>query len=150
MKLRHTFVIALVTAGAVFGAEPEFEFRGVVVSGGTTKLSLIDKSHNATQWVEAGHSFAGFLVSYDAATETATLSKDGKEIRLRLSTSKIPEATAKVPEAEKAGPATHVISAGETAAKIAAQYQLTVQQLVALNPGVQWSRLTVGQTVKVK
>jgi LysM repeat protein len=46
--------------------------------------------------------------------------------------------------------ATHAVRPGDTAAKIAENYNLEVNELRALNPGVDFARLKVGQNVKLK
>ena len=69
--------------------------RGVMVGGGPTKLSLLDKAGDTTRWVEIGQTFAGYTVkAYDPAKETVTLLKDGKELRLRLNASQISDVPA--------------------------------------------------------
>ena len=101
MKKPCVFVIALLLAGSVFGAEPAMELRGILAADGVNKFSLLDKSNGTSRWVEVGQSFAGFKVAaYDAATETVTLSKDGSEIRLRLMSAQVKEAAPTMTAAE--------------------------------------------------
>lgn len=79
--------------GIGFSAEPVIEFRGVMVGDGATKLSLVDKTSDTTRWVEIGQVFMGYTIKgYDVATETATLTRVGKDYRIRLNTAKILEA----------------------------------------------------------
>src|SRR3954466_9138721 len=104
MKTCFPLAIILIAGGtAAFGAESQIEIRGVVVADNTTKLSLVDKSNDTTRWVEVGQSFAGFSVKdYDRTTETATLTKAGKEMRLSLVSARVvPEVVAEIPEAVK-------------------------------------------------
>ncbi|MEO7413158.1 MAG: LysM domain-containing protein [Opitutaceae bacterium] len=93
MKPFLTFFVLAVVKASVVAAEPALELRGVLEGVGNTKLSLVDRTNDTTRWVDVGQSFAGFAVkAYDPATETATLQKDGKEIRLRINSAKIAEA----------------------------------------------------------
>src|SRR5438128_3277698 len=91
--MRKYFAFAIVLAASAFGAEPTLELRGILVADGGTKLSLLDKSNGTSRWVDIGQSFAGFKVlAFDAKTETVTLSKDGSELRLRMSSVQVKEA----------------------------------------------------------
>jgi LysM repeat protein len=48
-----------------------------------------------------------------------------------------------------AGPGEYVVKSGDTGTKIASSLGVTVQALEAVNPGVDWRRLHVGQKLKV-
>jgi len=99
MKLIFTLVIGLFVSGGAFAAESPIEFRGLTVSGGTTKLLLIDKTTDTTRWVEVGQPFASYRVkAYDAQKKTATLTKDGKELQLLLNASPVAEAASTLSE----------------------------------------------------
>jgi LysM repeat protein len=245
MKLISSCAMIFFIASFGFAAEPIIEFRGVMVGDGATKLSLVDKSSDTTRWVEVGQVFLGYTVKgYDVKTETATLTRMGKDYQIRINTSKIEEApnepisatvlpleivhairnnlrqisaasdqffleTGKktVTLAELVGPTkyikelktydgenynslqlsqgtveslkvttqsglvvsmeptiveltpnqleypnsnSHVIAPGETAQKIAERYHVSVANLTALNPGVDWNKLRVGAQVRVK
>jgi len=77
-----------------FAAQPAIELNGVMVDVGVTRLSLVDRANDTARWIEVGQSFAGYKVSaYDPATETATLIKDGAEVRVRLNAAQIKAAT---------------------------------------------------------
>src|SRR3954463_14670410 len=93
MKNCFALVILLMIGSPVFAADSGPELRGIVTSGGVTKFSLVDKSNDTTRWVAVGQSFAGYkVVSYDPATGTVTVTKDGVPYRLRLSSTRIKEA----------------------------------------------------------
>lgn len=93
MKLVCSCVLFLLSAGFGFSAEPVIEFRGVMAGGGPTKLSLVDKSSGTTRWVEVGQVFLGYTVkAYDPAIETATLTRMGRDYRIRINSSKIEDA----------------------------------------------------------
>lgn len=49
-----------------------------------------------------------------------------------------------------AGPGDYDTKPGDTGAKIAASHNMMLKELVALNPGVSWARLKVGQRLRVK
>lgn len=240
MKIAGSFGLLVLFAARLFAADATIEFRGVMAGGGPTKLSLVDKSNDTTQWVEIGKTFAGFTVkAYDPSNETVTLLKDGRELRLRLNAAKIadnqPEdSAAKSPQetsravlnnlrqiataasqyylesgadrvelSDLVGPEKYLkqlnpvdgedyralqlkqgnepltvktahgqilsywpygepeplrppvgeftfnVHAGDTAVTIARDVGLSVQELQAMNPGVNWSKLKIGQTLKV-
>jgi hypothetical protein len=44
----------------------------------------------------------------------------------------------------------YLVKAGDTGARIAKRFEVTISDLMALNPGVRWDRLKVGQIVRVK
>jgi hypothetical protein len=81
---------ALVAGGASLLAQPAIELRGVLLEGGAVRLSLLDRSSDTSRWVEVGQTFSGYKVTgYDAASETATLNKDGSVLRVSLAGMKI-------------------------------------------------------------
>jgi LysM repeat protein len=48
-----------------------------------------------------------------------------------------------------AGPGEYVVKSGDTGTRIANSLGVTVQALEAVNPGINWNRLHVGQKIKV-
>ncbi len=78
---------------------------------------------------------------------------------LRASVTKLEESAKKpAPAAEKgkkgggpavAGPGEYVVKAGDGGAKIAKANGVSLTDLQAVNPGVNWTKLTVGQKVKL-
>jgi LysM repeat protein len=48
-----------------------------------------------------------------------------------------------------AGPNEYVVKKGDTSAKIAAAQGCTREQLKAVNPGLNWAKLHVGQKIKL-
>jgi hypothetical protein len=82
-RARWTAVLLFVTV-AGWAAEAEMEFNGVKGSGREHQLLLKAKSGEA-QWVSVGKSFGGYTItSYEPKDETATLTKDGRVLRVRL------------------------------------------------------------------
>jgi LysM repeat protein len=107
MKCAASFALFLGLTAMALGANSSIEFRGVMVGAGVTKLSLKDPATESTRWVEVGQTFAGYKVSaYDATNETAMLTKDGRELRLRLNAGQVME----FPAATAASPATTKLS----------------------------------------
>lgn len=95
MKTLRPLLFGVLFSSSVFAAEPGLEFRGVMIGAGPIQLSLVDKSTETTKWVPVGKTFAGYTIkAYDPATETATLLKDGKELRIRINSSRIVDAPA--------------------------------------------------------
>lgn len=88
MKLRWwmALIFAAVTAVA---AEPEIELMGVTGNGRDYQLILKTKTGDP-QWIAVGKQFAGYTVaSYEPREETAVLTKDGQQFRLKLRQSKV-------------------------------------------------------------
>lgn len=48
-----------------------------------------------------------------------------------------------------AGPGEYVVKSGDTGSKIARNAGVSLQDLIAVNPGVNWNRLAVGQKLKL-
>jgi LysM repeat protein len=53
-------------------------------------------------------------------------------------------------EARVAGPGEYVVKPGDTGTRIAKAVGLSIAELEAANPGLDWRRLRVGQTIKTK
>jgi LysM repeat protein len=53
-------------------------------------------------------------------------------------------------EAAAAGPGEYKVKSGDTGTKIAKATGVSLSELETLNPGIDWKRLKVGQTVKTK
>jgi LysM repeat protein len=51
---------------------------------------------------------------------------------------------------EAAGPGEYVVKAGDTGSKIAKEAGVSLTELEAANPGIDWKKLKVGQTIKTK
>lgn len=128
-------------------AGAEIEFTGVLASKDATKFSLRDTTANGVSpWLALGDNFSGYtLSSYDTKTEILLLVKGDEKLPLHLTPGKITEAPPAPPP-----PGEHVLKAGDTAARIAKQYDLTLAQLAELNPGVDLARLRIGQKLRLR
>jgi len=79
------FALIAATTFAADSAPPEF--RGVLSIGGARRFALAVPG-GTQAWVGVGESFDGWaLADYDAASDTLTLRKDGRQVSLGLSTS---------------------------------------------------------------
>jgi hypothetical protein len=78
--IRAFLGLLLLPVGALPAASGAgFEFDGVVVDGGHTRVALLDLRTGAAGWVRVGGKFAGYLVAaYDAAQDTVTLTREGE------------------------------------------------------------------------
>ncbi len=66
------------------------ELRGLLATGGERRFALSVPGDGQTAWVGVGDSFAGWKLSaYRQAEDALVLVKDGREILLKLSSSKI-------------------------------------------------------------
>jgi LysM repeat protein len=77
---------------------------------------------------------------------------------LQASVAKLEEAAKKPVVADKGGkkgepvvaaPGEYIVKAGDTGMKIATAHKVSVNDLVAVNPGVNWNRLGPGQKIKL-
>ncbi|MEY4488440.1 MAG: hypothetical protein RIQ79_948 [Verrucomicrobiota bacterium] len=78
---------------------------------------------------------------------------NGEIVKIQEAATK-PKAAAKDPKDPKAGPAVagpdeYVVVGGDTGAKIARAKGVSLPDLIAVNPGVNWTALKVGQKVKL-
>ena len=61
-----------------------------------------------------------------------------------------PKAVGKGGEARPVGPGEYVVKPGDTGTKISKAVGVSVAELEAVNPGIDWKRLRIGQTIKTK
>ena len=87
----------LLGVAAVRAAEPAApELRGMLATGADRRFALSIPGDNQTAWIAVGDNFAGWKLSaYRASEDALVLNKDGKEVLLKLSASKIDVADAK-------------------------------------------------------
>jgi LysM repeat protein len=86
---RPILVFTLVFSSVAFAAQEQIELSGVMTANGKTRVALTDTSRKTTTWVETGQEFGGYMVSrYDAKEEAVFLSRNGREIRVPLTTAK--------------------------------------------------------------
>lgn len=94
------------------------------------------------------------------STQEAFNAVGGKLGEFQTSITKLEDAMKKPVVAEKAGkkggggaavagPGEYVVKAGDGGTKIAKNLGVSVQELQAVNPGVNWNKLSVGQKLKV-
>lgn len=74
---------------------------------------------------------------------------NGELAKLQEAATKAPRASAKSSGPAVAGPDEYVVAGGDTGAKIARAKGVSLADLQAVNPGVDWSKLRVGQKVKL-
>ena len=116
--------------------------------------SIEGDARNALSTAERARSDVGSLSrsSQDAFNQVATQIGD-----LRGELTKVQEsakAPARAPKAEKgpppvAGEGEYIIKSGDTGAKIARALGVSLPDLQAVNPGVNWSKLKVGDKIKL-
>ncbi len=91
-SLRVLPALFLLTACAVFAADeaPQIELRGIVAAGGASRFALAVPGGSETAWVTVGDSFAGWTLSdYRATDDTLVLTKGGRSVSVRLSSSAV-------------------------------------------------------------
>lgn len=126
--------------------QPKIDKVDAVESQATSAAAAADKSAKEYQGLRT-------------STQEA-FNQVGAELgNLRASITKLEEAAKKpAPVAEKgkkgggpvvAGPGEYVVKAGDGGTKIAKAHGVSVADLQAVNPGVNWSKLSVGQKIKL-
>jgi len=92
------FTVIAFAALAAFAAEPAPtpasdappELRGVLISGADQRFALTLPGGARTAWAGIGESFEGWkLASYNQADETLVVKKDGREVSIKLASSKV-------------------------------------------------------------
>lgn len=69
------------------------ELRGVLATGADRRFALSEPGGNSTAWVSVGQSFAGWkLTAYRPEADALVLTRDGREVLLKLSASTIGKA----------------------------------------------------------
>jgi LysM repeat protein len=78
--------------------------------------------------------------------------EDAQKAHATARQAKADGATAKKGEgsAAAAGPGEYVVKAGDTGSKIARETGVSLSELEAANPGIDWKKLKVGQSIKTK
>ena len=123
------------------------------------KIDKIDAVEGQLNGVAAAADKAGKDVQRLQAATQASFNEVGPAIgELRASVLKLEEAAKKPVVADKggkkgapaeAGPGEYVVRGGDTGMKIASANKVSVGDLVAVNPGVNFNKLAVGQKLKL-
>ena len=83
-----TGLLCVATLRAAEPAAPEL--RGMLATGSDRRFALATPGDDQTAWVAVGGSFAGWKLSaYRPAEDALVLTKDGREVLLKLSASKV-------------------------------------------------------------
>ena len=80
----------------------------------------------------------------------ASIQKLEDAAKARAAVHKEPKANSAEPAAAAAGPGEYVVKPGDTGIKIAKDTGVTLAELEAANPGIDWKKLRVGQKLKTK
>ncbi len=88
---RILVLAGLLSAAVLSAAEtPTPELRGMLATGADRRFALAVPGGEETAWVSVGGNFAGWKLSaYRPSDDVLVLSKDGREVLLKLSSSKI-------------------------------------------------------------
>ena len=122
------------------------------------KLSKLDDIASQVSAASAASDKAGKDIAALTSSTQNAVNEIGAEIgNLKASIAKIEESSKRPVASGKggrggpvvAGPGEYVIAHGDTGAKIARANGVTIADLSAVNPGVSWSKLKVGQKIKL-
>jgi LysM repeat protein len=90
MKALRSLCFLCGSISGILVAATNLECTGVMATGSDIRVALTDKDKGTSRWLALGEGFRGYTFkAYDAATDTAILTKDGAETRLRLNSSKV-------------------------------------------------------------
>ncbi|MGC4074472.1 MAG: LysM domain-containing protein [Nibricoccus sp.] len=143
--MRSFLVVATLLISPIL-AHAEIQFVGVMTLNGQQQFGLQDTETKNSQWLSLGGQFSEFtLESFQASENTVTLRNGGTVKLLKLQTA--PSAPAK-PAAST--PEYYSVKPGDTGSKIARTHKISVKDLVALNPGVEFTKLKVGDSIRIK
>lgn len=105
-------------------------------------------------WRRYGKRFAAPAAFLLAVTVAVLLVRDGLRTSDASDTTTIRTETVDTPVTTTTVPPTqrryYRLKAGETLSDVAIKFQTSVEQLLALNPGVRPTNLTVGERIRVK
>ncbi len=99
---------------------------------------------------------ASNIASLQRSTQDAFTAVAGEMGKINGELAKLQEAATRAPKAAgrssgpvTAGPDEYVVAGGDTGAKIARSKGISLADLQAVNPGVDWAKLKVGQKIKL-
>lgn len=148
-------VLALVLAGVALA---KVSSTSKTVAAHTEQLTRMDTLESEVRTAATASDKASSAVSaLQRSTQDAfnavslELGNVKGEITKLQESAKAPRAAAKgaAAGAAVAGPGEYVVKAGDTGAKIARANNVSLPDLIAVNPGVNWSKLKVGDKVKL-
>jgi LysM repeat protein len=140
----------------IVSARAELSLHGAVKFGDSYLLSLSVGDAEGARWVAVGGEIGGYTVAaFDAERGEVKLKKGDSVIEASLPRSRVKPDQLEVrdvltmSDADLAALGFHRIKAGDTGAKIARALRMTMADLLALNPGVNFTKLKVGQILVV-
>ena len=140
------FLILFVFLGTLT-AYAEIQFVGTSLLDGRQQFALLDTDTQNTGWAAVGETFAGFtLESYKSDEQVLTLRNGDSVQHLKIQTYS-PKTDQPVAQPQ---PEYYTLRPGDTGLKVAREYNISLQELLALNPDVTFNRLKVGQKLRVK
>jgi hypothetical protein len=90
MKPLRTLGLVSGLISSCLAAAANLECTGVMMTGSDVRVALVDKETGTSRWVGLNEAFRGYTFkAFDAAADTAILTKDGVESRLRLNAAKV-------------------------------------------------------------
>lgn len=111
-------------------ARGEVEFTSILVTSQQTLFTLSEPPATKSGWLQLGQSFAGYdLTSYDAKSDTLTLTKAGVQTRVRLKDEKV-----KAARLEMGG--TFTLGAGEKMSVVRATLTFGEETIFPLKDGL--------------
>lgn len=144
--MRFLLLFFLLGTLALRAAAPSPEFVGIATSDGVTRLAFRDPASGTSQWVKVGDGFGDYiLAAYDTTNQTAELAHGSDRLHLKLTAAKVAP-----PSEPVSPPEEYIVQAGDTAAKIARSHNISLTQLMTINPGVNWRKLYVSQKLRLR
>jgi len=135
------------TAASAQASAQVTRLEGVETSLATTTAAADRATSNITSLQRSTQEGFNF-VSGELTKVNAELAKV-HEAATKAATTAKPAAKAAAAGPAVAGPDEYVIAGGDTGAKIARAKNVALSDLIAVNPGVNWTGLKVGQKIKL-
>ena len=178
MKRWWLLLLLVVSPVLADEAPARFVWAGFVVDQGHLSFSLQDRETASSGWFRLGEQVGGFTVkAYDAQRGSLTLARAAETVELSLgqgaaqpadgSADRIKELetelerarqqldemrtlVASLPQEALTAAGLCRLQPGDTGAKIARQNNVSIPDLAAWNPGLDFKRLRVGQLIRTR
>jgi hypothetical protein len=95
--LRLVLLASIAIANGAQGAEPSVQ---------ATAVRMVNNATGSSAWINVGQTFGGYVIaSFEAASNTVVLSRDGTNMRLQLRSPRVQNSRGQTPSAPQQDPA---------------------------------------------
>ena len=124
----------------------ESDARNAASSADKASKDIVSLTHSTQSAFDSiGPEIGGLKDSVKKLEESAKARAVARQASATEGTAKTVDATAAA-----AGPGEYVVKGGDTGGKIAKELGISLHDLEAANPGIDWNKLKIGSTIKTK